>query len=269
MPPIYQPEVAARAVVYAADHPGRREYWVGASTAATLLANAVAPGLLDRYLARTGFSSQQTGTTEDRRPAGQPVGSGGWAGGPRLRRPRDLRRRVARPLPAGVGLSAPSDGRGGRRSRVPGRCTGRDARRARPPMRTASVGRLGLGSALLAAPGPVLDLAGGPDRHDDRVRMVSRVLGGRLVLQAVTDVVLRGRFRRPGMAVERACREHGGRGRALAPPPTHRLGQRCAGDGAAAPGRVRRVSDVRAAGAARPRARTRVVGTRRPPGRGW
>ncbi len=60
VPPIYQPEVAARAVAYAADHPGRREYWVGASTAATLAANAIVPGLLDRYLARTGFSSQQT-----------------------------------------------------------------------------------------------------------------------------------------------------------------------------------------------------------------
>ncbi|MFC1406341.1 MULTISPECIES: SDR family oxidoreductase [Streptacidiphilus] len=59
VPPIYEPEVAARAVVYAADHPGRREYWVGGSTMGTLIANAVAPGLLDRYLARTGFSSQQ------------------------------------------------------------------------------------------------------------------------------------------------------------------------------------------------------------------
>ncbi len=61
VPPIYQPEVAARAVAYAADHPRRREYWVGASTVGTLMANAVAPGLLDRYLARTGFSAQQTG----------------------------------------------------------------------------------------------------------------------------------------------------------------------------------------------------------------
>lgn len=59
VPPIYQPEVAARAVAFAADHPKRREYWVGASTVGTLLANAVAPGLLDRYLARTGFASQQ------------------------------------------------------------------------------------------------------------------------------------------------------------------------------------------------------------------
>ncbi len=65
VPPIYQPEVAARAVLYAADHPKRREYWVGASTMATLVANAVAPGLLDRYLARTGFSSQQTDQPKD------------------------------------------------------------------------------------------------------------------------------------------------------------------------------------------------------------
>ena len=48
------------AVVFAADHPRRREYWVGGSTAATLAANAIVPGLLDRYLARTGFQAQQT-----------------------------------------------------------------------------------------------------------------------------------------------------------------------------------------------------------------
>lgn len=65
VPPIYQPEVAARAVLHAADHPRRREYWVGASTAATLAANALAPGLLDRYLARTGFDSQQTDRSRD------------------------------------------------------------------------------------------------------------------------------------------------------------------------------------------------------------
>lgn len=60
VPPIYQPEVVARTVLYAADHPQRREYWCGETTAATLLLNAVAPGLLDRYLARTGYRSQQT-----------------------------------------------------------------------------------------------------------------------------------------------------------------------------------------------------------------
>jgi short-subunit dehydrogenase len=63
--PIYQPEVAARAVAWAADHPQRREYWVGMSTVGTLLANAVAPGVLDRYLGRTGVQSQQAREPED------------------------------------------------------------------------------------------------------------------------------------------------------------------------------------------------------------
>ncbi len=65
VPPIYQPEVAGRAVVYAAAHPKRREYWVGGSTMGTLAGNAIAPGILDRYLAKTGFSSQQV---DERRP---------------------------------------------------------------------------------------------------------------------------------------------------------------------------------------------------------
>src|SRR5919202_1371818 len=69
VPPIFQPEGAAQAILFA-DHPGRREYWVGGSTAATLLANAVVPGLLDRYLARTGYDSQQ-------RPERQDTGSPG------------------------------------------------------------------------------------------------------------------------------------------------------------------------------------------------
>ncbi|MBA8823117.1 NAD(P)-dependent dehydrogenase (short-subunit alcohol dehydrogenase family) [Saccharopolyspora lacisalsi] len=60
LPPIYQPEVAARAVLHAGDHPKRREYWIGGSTVGTLLANALAPGLLDRYLARNGYSAQQS-----------------------------------------------------------------------------------------------------------------------------------------------------------------------------------------------------------------
>ncbi|MFD7063712.1 SDR family oxidoreductase [Streptomyces sp. NPDC059906] len=68
--PVYQPEVAARAVLYAADHPGRRMYWVGGSTVATLLGQKLAPGLLDRYLARTGYDGQQTDRPVDpSRPA--------------------------------------------------------------------------------------------------------------------------------------------------------------------------------------------------------
>lgn len=61
VPPIYQPEVAARGVMYAADHPGRREYWVGASTVGTLAANAVASGVLDRYLGRTAAAITAAG----------------------------------------------------------------------------------------------------------------------------------------------------------------------------------------------------------------
>ena len=68
VPPIYQPEVAARGIVYAADHPRRKQYFVGATTTATILANRVAPALLDRYLARTGYDSQQTGEPEPSRP---------------------------------------------------------------------------------------------------------------------------------------------------------------------------------------------------------
>jgi NAD(P)-dependent dehydrogenase (short-subunit alcohol dehydrogenase family) len=59
VPPIYEPEIAARSIVWAARHP-RREYWVGASTVGTILANRLAPGLLDRYLARTNYEAQQT-----------------------------------------------------------------------------------------------------------------------------------------------------------------------------------------------------------------
>ncbi|MGH2834560.1 MAG: SDR family oxidoreductase, partial [Solirubrobacteraceae bacterium] len=58
VPPIFQPEVAARAIVTAAEHPARREWWVGASTAVTLIGNALVPGIGDRYLARTGYDSQ-------------------------------------------------------------------------------------------------------------------------------------------------------------------------------------------------------------------
>ncbi len=60
VPPIFQPEVAADAIFYAAHH-RRREIYVGRSSVATILANKLAPSLLDRYLAKTGYQSQQTG----------------------------------------------------------------------------------------------------------------------------------------------------------------------------------------------------------------
>ncbi|MGZ3438902.1 MAG: SDR family oxidoreductase [Polyangia bacterium] len=58
VPPIYQPEVAADGIHFAAHH-RRRELWVGASTAVVIAGNKLLPGVGDRYLARTGFASQQ------------------------------------------------------------------------------------------------------------------------------------------------------------------------------------------------------------------
>jgi NAD(P)-dependent dehydrogenase (short-subunit alcohol dehydrogenase family) len=59
VPPIYNPAVPARAIYWAAHH-RRREVFVGASTVLAIEGNKVAPGLLDRYLGRTGYDSQQT-----------------------------------------------------------------------------------------------------------------------------------------------------------------------------------------------------------------
>ncbi|MGI8612571.1 MAG: SDR family oxidoreductase [Nocardioidaceae bacterium] len=59
VPPIYQPEVAARAVVHVAEHP-RRTMWVGLPTVLTILGNRLAPALLDAYLARTNVKGQQS-----------------------------------------------------------------------------------------------------------------------------------------------------------------------------------------------------------------
>ena len=56
---IYQPEVAAAAVERALVT-GARELCVGSSTIKTVLGNAVAPAWLDRYLARTAYTGQQT-----------------------------------------------------------------------------------------------------------------------------------------------------------------------------------------------------------------
>ncbi len=58
VPPIFQPEVAADAIVFAAGH-RRREVWVGWPTVGAIVGNKFVPGLLDRYLARTGYDAQQ------------------------------------------------------------------------------------------------------------------------------------------------------------------------------------------------------------------
>ena len=59
VPPIFQPEVAARAIVWAATHK-RREVYVGWPTVKAIYGNDLAPAYADRYLAKNGFGSQQT-----------------------------------------------------------------------------------------------------------------------------------------------------------------------------------------------------------------
>jgi short-subunit dehydrogenase len=62
--PIFQPEVAAEAIYYAA-HSRRREVWVGRSSVKAIAANKLFPGLLDRYLAKKGYTSQLTDALAD------------------------------------------------------------------------------------------------------------------------------------------------------------------------------------------------------------
>jgi NAD(P)-dependent dehydrogenase (short-subunit alcohol dehydrogenase family) len=59
VPPIYEPEIAADAIFWAAHH-DRRQLYVGGSSVGSIIGNKVAPGLLDKHLARTGYQSQQT-----------------------------------------------------------------------------------------------------------------------------------------------------------------------------------------------------------------
>jgi NAD(P)-dependent dehydrogenase (short-subunit alcohol dehydrogenase family) len=59
VPPIYEPEVAARAIYWAAHH-RRRELYVGLPTVYTIIGNKLAPWLAERYLAKTAVNGQQT-----------------------------------------------------------------------------------------------------------------------------------------------------------------------------------------------------------------
>lgn len=90
VPPIFQPEVGARAIYWASHH-HRREIYVGWSTVEAIVGNKIAPGLADRYLGRTGYESQQTSLPED--PS----------------RPNNLRK----PVPGDHGAHAAFDNRAG------------------------------------------------------------------------------------------------------------------------------------------------------------
>ena len=59
VPPIFQPEIPARAIYFAAFHP-RRQTWIGFPTVKAIMANRIAPGLIDRYLAKSGYTGQLT-----------------------------------------------------------------------------------------------------------------------------------------------------------------------------------------------------------------
>ena len=64
VPPIFQPELAADAIYFAA-HAKRRELLVGMPTVEAIVGNKIAPGLLDRYLGNTGYDGQQTNEAEN------------------------------------------------------------------------------------------------------------------------------------------------------------------------------------------------------------
>jgi len=84
VPPIFQPEVAAEAIVWVAENP-RRELMVGWPTVKAILGNAVAPGLADHYLAADGYEAQQTSTPLNGERAGnlfEPVPGNPGAHGP-------------------------------------------------------------------------------------------------------------------------------------------------------------------------------------------
>jgi short-subunit dehydrogenase len=69
VPPIFQPEVGARAVYWAAHH-ARRELWVGWPTVQAILGDKLVPGLLDRYLASAAWDGQQhDGAADPNRPS--------------------------------------------------------------------------------------------------------------------------------------------------------------------------------------------------------
>jgi short-subunit dehydrogenase len=90
VPPVYQPEVIARAAVHAALHP-RREIWIGWNTIKAILGQRFIPGWLDRHLARVAWDGQTTRAL----PPGHP-----------LSHPRD---NVDAPLPGDRGAHGPFD----------------------------------------------------------------------------------------------------------------------------------------------------------------
>ncbi len=148
-PPVFRPEAAAAAVLRAADT-APRELWVGLPAARLILGAAVAPGLLDRLMARWGVEAQQAPEPEFRRAAGQPRGAA-------ARRPRC-------PWPLRRG------GAGARRDQPSGVCT---------PGRTTSA--VACWSARADRPVPACPPAGGRWRAGAHVELLVLALVAKLL----------------------------------------------------------------------------------------
>lgn len=88
VPPIYQPEVIAKGIVWLATH-HRRELRIGWPSVEALLGQILVPGLLDRYLGKTGYDGQQY--------------DGGW--------PADHPNNLNEPLPGDWGAHGDFDAR--------------------------------------------------------------------------------------------------------------------------------------------------------------
>ena len=190
VPPIYQPEIPAEAVYWAAHH-RRRELWVGYSAVQAILGNKLAPSFADWYLAKTGFSGQQMQhrpVSADRpdnlyEPVQNKAATHGifddqaintspqlWAATHRPldgrrgggRRRRRSCRRTARPMSRS---DRGPDDRPRRTSARPARVCAAGGRRARDPRRPARRLRLDVLPALGFRRGVLL-----PDRRVGRVR---------------------------------------------------------------------------------------------------
>jgi short-subunit dehydrogenase len=114
VPPIYQPEVAARAIAYAAEHP-RREMWVGFPTVYTIMGEKLASGLMDIYLGRTNEQAQETDQAIDPDtrtdnlfdpPPGDPGAHGIFDGQAKARSPQTWLTMHKRPLLAATAAGA-------------------------------------------------------------------------------------------------------------------------------------------------------------------
>jgi hypothetical protein len=70
VPPIFSPEACAKAVLWAARHPDRREVWVGRPTFAAIMGDKLIPALMDYVMARKAYESQFE------KPAGEPGSTG-------------------------------------------------------------------------------------------------------------------------------------------------------------------------------------------------